>query len=44
MDDCSFQGWSSLHRSDVSEAINVCQTHDNAPLEVVGIVIMFFSM
>jgi hypothetical protein len=44
MDDCYFQGQSSLHLNDVSEAIHVHQINDNFPLEVVASVIMFFSI
>jgi hypothetical protein len=44
MDDCLFQGQSSLHPNDVSGAIYVHQIHDNVPLEVVDCVIMFFSI
>jgi hypothetical protein len=44
MDDCSFEGVSSLHPNDVPEAIHINQTHDNVPLEVAGSVITFFSM
>jgi hypothetical protein len=44
IDDCFFQGQSSLHPNDVSEAIHVYQIHDNVPLEMVECVIMFFSI
>jgi hypothetical protein len=44
MDDWYFQGQSSLHPNDVSEAINVRQIHDIVPLAVVECVIMFFSV
>jgi hypothetical protein len=43
MDDWSFQGVSSFHPRDVSEAIHVHHNHDNVPMEVVESVIMFFS-
>jgi hypothetical protein len=39
IDDCFFQGRSSLHPNDVSEVIHVRQIH-----EVVECVIMFFSI
>jgi hypothetical protein len=35
MDELFFQGQSSLHPNDVSEAIHVHQIHDIVPLEVV---------
>jgi hypothetical protein len=44
MDDCIFQGQSSLTPDDVFEAIHVCQIHDIAPLEVMECVIMSFSI
>jgi hypothetical protein len=44
IDDCFFQGESSLHPNDVSEAIHVHQIHDNVPVAVVECVIMFFSV
>jgi hypothetical protein len=44
IDDCFFQGESSLHPNDVSEAIHVHQIHDNVPLEVVECAVMFFSI
>jgi hypothetical protein len=44
MDDCYFQGGSSLYPKNVSEATHVHQIHDNVPLEVVERVIMFFSV
>jgi hypothetical protein len=44
MDDCSFQGGSSLNPNDVSKAIDVYQIHDNVPLEVVESVILLSSI
>jgi hypothetical protein len=44
MDDWSLQGPPLVHLNDVSEAIHIFQIHDNVPLEVVEILIMFFSI
>jgi hypothetical protein len=44
IDDCFFQGQSSLHPNDVSEVMHVCQNQDNVPLEGVECVLMFFSI
>jgi hypothetical protein len=44
MDDCYFQGQSSLRPNDVLEATHVHQILDNVPLEVVERGIMFFSI
>jgi hypothetical protein len=42
INDCYFQGQSSLHPNDVSEAIHVHQIHDNVPLAVMERVVMAF--
>jgi hypothetical protein len=44
INNCLFQGDSTLHPNDVSEAIHVHQIHDNVPLAVVECVIMLFSV
>jgi hypothetical protein len=44
MDNCYFQGGSSLHPKDVSEATHVHPIHDNDPLAVVESNIMFFFL
>jgi hypothetical protein len=44
MDDCFFQGQSSLHPNDVSEAINLRHIHNNVPLDLVESVIMFSAI
>jgi hypothetical protein len=44
IDDCSFQGQSSLHPNDKCEAMHVHQIHDNVPLEVMERVVMAFAI